>query len=139
MPQWLILSLVTLACWGTYTLFGNKANQIHGENMTMGFEGAAMMLVGLVAMIGARGDFAKVSPRSAIFATVMGLLSAIGVYLQFKAIRLEPAKVGTISLLTGMWPIVTLLVAAMIGQQALTLKSAVGALIVVVGLVVVAF
>jgi uncharacterized membrane protein len=91
-------------------IFGNEATKVHGEKVSMMFEGVAMFVVALLAVVMASGGmsgFSKVTLKSFLFAALMGLMSAAGLYLQLYAMRLAPDKVSVIALITGMWPAVT--------------------------------
>lgn len=136
---YLSLSIVTLLLWGTYALFANRATAVHGEKVTMAFEAAAFAVLALLACGSARSDFGRVTGRSALDAACMGLMSAGGFYLLLKALRLEPTRVGTITLITGLYPIVTVFAAAIAGQQPLTTRSALGALLATCGIVLVSW
>jgi drug/metabolite transporter (DMT)-like permease len=108
--DWKLASLATLALWGSYTIFGNEATKVHGEKVSMMFEGLAMFGVAILVVMMADGgfrDFGQVTVKSFIFAALMGLMSAGGLYLQLYALRLAPEKVSIIALTTGMWPAVT--------------------------------
>jgi drug/metabolite transporter (DMT)-like permease len=136
---YLPLSVITLLLWGTYTLFANRANAVHGEKVTMAFEAAAFALLAILACGSARNDFGRVTGRSAFDAACMGLMSAGGFYLLLRALRLEPTRVGTITLITGLYPVVTVFAAALAGQQPLTPRSTLGALLTATGIVLVSW
>lgn len=136
---YLPLSIVTLLLWGTYALFANRATAIHGEKVTMAFEAAAFAVLAIIACGNARSDFGRVTGRSAFDAACMGLMSAGGFYLLLKALRLEPTRVGTITLITGLYPVVTVFAAAVAGQQPLTARSALGAILAATGIVLVSW
>lgn len=110
--NWRSISYVVLALWGTYILFGNEANKVHGEKVTMLFEGLAMIaVVFFVFATGGTGDFAKVTTKSLAFAVTMGILSAGGLYLQLVAMRMAPGQISVIAMITGMWPVLTVAIA----------------------------
>lgn len=136
---YLPLSIVTLLLWGTYALFANRATAVHGEKVTMAFEAAAFAVLAIIACGSARNDFGRVTGRSAFDAACMGLMSAGGFYLLLKALRLEPTRVGTITLITGLYPIVTVFAAAIAGQQPLTPRTVLGTLLAASGIVLVSW
>lgn len=108
--DWKLASFTTLALWGSYMIFGSKATEIHGEKVSMMFEGVAMFAIALIVIITADGglhDFGKVTLKSFIFAATMGLMSAGGLYIQLYALRIAPSQIPLIALITGMWPAVT--------------------------------
>lgn len=136
---YLPLSIVTLLLWGTYALFANRASAVHGERVTMAFEAAAFAVLAIITCSTARSDFGRMTGRSAFDAACMGLLSAGGFYLLLKALRMEPTRVGTITLITGLYPVVTVFAAAVVGQQPLTGRSALGAILAATGVVLVSW
>lgn len=83
-------------------IFGYKATDVHGERVSMFFEGVAMMAVAIFAIIGHTGDFAKMTFRSGTFGLSMGLMSGIGLYIQLYAMRVGgPEKLPIVTMITG--------------------------------------
>lgn len=134
---WLWLSLGTLGLWGTYALFATRANAVHGELVTMAFEAAAMALIVVVQLPSLAQNIGRMTVRSAFDASAMGLMSAVGFYLLMRAIRIEPTRVGTMALITGLYPVITIVVAAVLGQQQMDAMKWIGAALAVTGLILV--
>lgn len=106
--DWRMASLLVLGLWGSYMIFGAKATEIHGERVSMFTEGLAMFFIGSLAVLGHFGDFAKMTLRSGSFATIMGLMSGLGLFIQLYALRVAPKDAWPIvSMITGSWPVVT--------------------------------
>lgn len=135
--NWLGLSLVTLLLWGTYPIFANRANAVHGEQVTMLIESIVMSAVAVYALSGTRFDMSRVTVKSAVLASIMAAGSAVGFYLFLKAIRLAPSRVSTIALLTGLYPVITVIVASVLGDQVMSPKHWLGAVLATVGLILV--
>ena len=136
--DWRTASFVVLALWGSYMVFGGKATDIHGERVSMFFEGLAMMAVAIFAIAGHTGDFAKMTMRSGWLALTMGLMSAIGLYIQLYAMRVGGlAQLPMIAMITGSWPAITVVLAwAFVGAR-LQPQQWLGVLAVAGGLVLV--
>lgn len=135
--NWIVLSFLTLLLWGTYSVFANRANAVHGEMVTFLFETVAFIVIALVQFGEIRVNIGRVTMKSAIDATIMGAMSAGGFYLFLRALRLEPTRIGTIALITGLWPVITVFVSAGMGQQHLYLKDWIGAALATAGIVLV--
>ena len=108
--NWLSCSLLTLVLWGAYTIFANKANIIHGENVTMVFETIAFIVLTIAVGASSRSDFARITPRSALYASIMGIMSAGGFYFLLLAFRKAPGELTIITLITAMYPVITFLI-----------------------------
>ncbi len=137
--NWLGLSIVTLLLWGTYPLFANRSNAIHGEAVTMAVEALAMLVIALMGLASTRFDVSRVTTKSLTFSSVMAIGSSFGFYLFLKAIRMTPTRVGTIALITGLYPVITIVVAHFAGDQHMTPRHWLGAATAVVGLVLVSW
>ena len=109
--DWRVVSMGPFFMWALYAVFGSLANKAHGENVTMVFEAGAMVLVAGVALIMAGlGDFGRVTTSSMTYAVIMGLMSALGVLVQFYAFRIAPVdQQGTVAMLGGMYPILAVI------------------------------
>lgn len=113
--SWKLASFLALACWGTYGIFAAEAGKLHGEKMNMFFAALSYILVGgLVVFGGGTGDFAKLTARSAGLGMAAGLLSALGVYFLLSALGTAPAQIPFILMIAGMFPVVTVVVSAVI-------------------------
>lgn len=137
--NWLFYSFVVLALWGTYGIFGNEATKIHGEKVSMAFEAGGMALIALFAFAlssGSIGEFSKATGRSIVYASIMGLMSAGGLFLQLYALRLAPKEVGLILFITGMWPVISVITAYFLGSR-YTGRQWCGITLAIVGLVLV--
>lgn len=136
--DWRTASFVVLALWGSYMIFGYKATDVHGERVSMFFEGAAMMAVAIFAIIGHTGDFAKMTFRSGTFGLIMGLMSGIGLYIQLYAMRVGgPEKLPIVTMITGSWPVITVVLSCLFVGTKLQPHQWLGVLAVAGGLALV--
>jgi uncharacterized membrane protein len=135
---WRAASFLTLALWGSYGIFASRANVIHGEKVTMAFEAAAMVLIAIasLAVYGA-SDISKITSASAMHASIMALMSAGGLYIQFYAFRHGGASnMSLIIVITGSFPVITVVLGQLMGIY-LTTHQWIGVAMVSIGLVLV--
>jgi|GEM_PF-1348216 len=112
--NWLFCTIGTLILWGTYTIFANKANLIHGDKITLLFEAAAFVVLALAVSGSSRSDFHRVTIESAVYATIMAIMSAGGFYLLLMAFNKAPERFTMIAFSTAMYPVITVIVASLI-------------------------
>lgn len=140
--DWRVVSIGPLFMWALYVVFGSLANKAHGEKVTMAVEAGAMVLVaGAVLLTAGLGDFRRVTTVSMAHAVIMGLMSALGVLVQFYAFRIAPVdQQGTVAMLGGMYPILAVVlfygmyVAGINGGSALAPRQWLGVVFGVVAL-----
>lgn len=136
--DWRTASLVVLSLWGSYMIFGQKAIGIHGERVTMLFEGVVMFVVGVFAMIGYTSDFGKVTFRSSTFALIMALMSGVGLLIQLYAMRVGGKEnFPIVAMITGSWPAITVVLSCLFVGAKLQPQQWLGVLAVASGLVLV--
>ncbi len=120
--NWLIAALTGLIFWSIYSIFGDRATQIHGEKISMLFETVAfVLLLAFVATQSTNGstgfDFSKMTTRSALFGAVMGITSAAGFYCLLLAFKLGPSQTANIVLITGFYPVLTAVLLSLFGTR----------------------
>ena len=136
--DWRTASFVVLTLWSSYMIFGQKATDIHGERVSMLFEGICMVAISIFAMIGHTSDFTKMTFRSGAFALTMGLMSAAGLYVQLYAMRVGgPEKLPIVTMITGSWPAITVVLACLFVGAKLQPHQWLGVLTVAGGLTLV--
>lgn len=110
--DWRIAAIGPMFMWALYVVFGSLANRAHGEKVSMAFEAGAMMLVsGAVLLFSGFSDFRRMTSISATHAAIMGLMSALGVLLQFYAFRVAPAdQQGTVGMFGGLYPVIAMII-----------------------------
>lgn len=110
--NWKIASVIPMVMWAFYAVFASLASNAQGEKLTMAFEAAAMLLVGVVTLMTANAeDFSRATSLSMAQASAMGLLSAGGVMLQLYAFRIAPVeKQGAVVMISCMFPILAVVI-----------------------------
>lgn len=144
--NWFLCSIVTFFLWGTYTIFANKANAIHGEKVTLVFEMVGFVLLTFLVAGTARKDFLLITTKSACYAAVMAAMSVIGFYLLLLSLRKAPDRLTVITLITSAYAVWTVIVVTAVLKfkpewlpeaKMMTPTQCVGAALVLVGLVLV--
>lgn len=111
--MWVVYSFLTLGLWGVHTIFANKANIVHGPRVTIWFEAIAFLGIAFIAA-SRTAEWSQVTIRSAVYAAMMAALSAGGFYSLLLASRSAPGKILEITLITAMYPLITVLVVTVV-------------------------
>lgn len=117
--NWFIPSLGALLLWGTYQIPCTTAGSIHGEKVNMAFETVGFILLTVIALVSSNAwsDFHKITGKSAVNGAIFALMSAGGFYLMLYALRVAPAKLPIISLISGMFPFVLVIATSFQGTR----------------------
>jgi|SRR3989338_7591684 len=94
--SWFVASVLATILFGVYPVFGNKAGQIHGENMNFVIDGLLMFIGCIILSVIYRQDFQRVTVTSLGYAMIMGL-SSVGFLLMLYAWRIAPDKLSVIN------------------------------------------
>ncbi len=108
--SWLLASFATLFLWAGYSIFGDRATEVHGEKVSLVFEMGALLFLNIVIFLlwGGFKDFHKVTTASFINGALMGLMSSGGLFFLLYSLRVAPAHhFSTIVLVTGLYPVLT--------------------------------
>ncbi len=108
--NWLISSVATMFLWAGYSIFGDRATDVHGEKVSLVFEMGALVVLNLVIFLlwGGLKDFDKVTSSSFVSGALMGLMSSGGLFFMLHALRVAPAHhFSSIVLITGLYPVLT--------------------------------
>jgi drug/metabolite transporter (DMT)-like permease len=109
--NWLLSSIGALILWGLYSIFGDKATQVHGERISFLFEASAMVILAVTVFLlwGNFQEFKKITAFSAMNASVMAFMTSGAAFLVLLAFRLAPNThtIPQIVLIAGFYPVVT--------------------------------
>ena len=116
--DWKVASVIPMVMWAFYAVFASLASNAQGEKLTMVFESAAMLLVGVVVlMTTTAADFSRATSLSMAQASAMGLLSAGGIVLQLYAFRVAPIdKQGAVVMISCMFPVLSVVIFHMMSK-----------------------
>ena len=130
--KWFWWMIFCLACWGPYALFSKLgSNEISAYGMQFLFTLGSIPVV-LVVLARKRFKLEK-NRKGIIYGLVAGVLSAVGSIGFFAAFR-SGGNASVITTATGMYPVVTVLVALLFLHERLTRTQVVG-----LGFAIVAF
>lgn len=121
---WLWYAIFCLLCWGPYAIF-SKLGSSEIPALTMQFLftlGGVPIAFGVLA---ARRFSLEPSPRGIVYSLIVGLLSAIGGTALFAAYGTGASTV-VITVVTGLYPLVTVLLAVAFLRERLTKRQSIG-------------
>lgn len=139
--SWLILSLGALATWGVWGVFGKIASgYLDGRSLFFYQLVTGLVVVAVAfAVTGFRpqwhGPDGAVSPGIK-WAVATGMVSALGQILYFSA--LGKGKASIVVLMTGLYPVVTVLLAFLVLKEAITWTQGAGIALAVVSMTLLA-
>lgn len=111
--NWVYPSIGALILWGLYSIFGDRATQVHGERITFLFEAAGMTIMALAIFFfwGNLDEFKKVTYGSFLNASIMAIMTSAAAFLVLLAFRVSsnPNHVPQIVLIAGFYPVLTAL------------------------------
>jgi uncharacterized membrane protein len=121
---WFWWLLFCLACWGPYALLSKLgSNEISAGGMQFLFTLGSIPVV--LAVLAKRGFKLEKSRKGIIYGLTAGLFSAAGSVGFFAAFR-SGGNASVITTATGMYPVVTVLVALVFLRERLTWVQVVG-------------
>lgn len=94
--NWILAMILCFVLWSTYAVPGNFAEKTHGVSVNMLFETLAFIGVAILLSGKILEGLPKVTPTSALLASLMGLGSAVGFYFFLTALSLAPNTKGIV-------------------------------------------
>lgn len=138
MESWFVLSLGALATWGVWGIFGKIASgYMDGRSLFFYQLITGIIVIAITfAVTGFRPQF--YGPDGQIneglkWAIATGVVSALGQILYFMA--LGKGKASIVVLMTGLYPVVTIVLAFLILRETITLTQGAGILLAVTSMV----
>ena len=108
--KWLAGAFIALFCWGLWAFFPKLAVRHISNISSLFYESVGVMIIGAAALAWA-GKNLQSDPRGAVPAILTGIFGGIGLYFYFAAARQGP--IAVVSALTALYPVVTVLLAAL--------------------------
>lgn len=137
--SWLALSLGALATWGVWGVFGKIASGYLDGRSLFFYQLATGLVVVFIAfaITGFRPQLMAVPPATGInpgikWAIATGVVSALGQILYFSA--LGKGKASIVVLMTGLYPVVTILLAFFILKETITWTQGAGIFLAIVSM-----
>jgi len=123
--DWFLLSLLALLSWGMWGIFAKLALNHVGplSAYIYGIAGSVVVSIAVFAFMGFRAD---VHPAGMIFAALAGAMGTTGLVFFFFATK--RGSVSVVVTMTALYPIVTILLSALLLREHITIKQAAGLL-----------
>lgn len=135
MPAWLLSSLATLFLWGLWTFLPKVATGYLNAQSTMVYQAAGSLPVILVLLAWLRFR-PGLDGRGVAAALVAGVVGTLGTLLFVYAI--SKGKAAIVVPLTALYPIVTVLLSALVLHESITLRQGVGVLLALAAMLLLA-
>ncbi len=129
MERWLAGAFIALFCWGLWAFLPKLAVRHISPLSSLFYESVGVALIGLVALLLA-GNGLQSDPRGAGPAVLTGIFGGIGLYFYFAAARQGP--IAVVSALTALYPVVTVVLAALFLGERLCWTQILGIILAVV-------
>jgi transporter family protein len=123
MSSWLAASLAALVCFGLWGFFPKLAVAYLDPRSALVYQTLGSLLVGLVVLASLRFSPAF-HPKGLLFAFLTGVAGVTGT-LCFLAAA-ERGKISLVVSLTGLYPLITILLAAIFLKETLTARHLLG-------------
>ncbi len=123
MPSWLILTLMATFIFGFWGYFPKLATHYLEPRTTLMYQNVGTLLSSIVLFAVLKVRF-TVNPRGILFAVLTGVAGTVGTL--FMLMALSKGKVSVVVPLTAMYPVVTVLLAALTLKEPVTIKQVIG-------------
>ena len=132
MRVWLLYSIAALAAWGLWGFWGKLGSRslTPGHLLVLTYTGI-VLIYPLVLALYARGLSMNWTVPDNYYALASGLVCGIGFPLFYLA--LTRGQVSRVVVITATYPVVTVLLAALLLHEPLTLKSGLGTALAIAG------
>ena len=127
MQLWFVLSSLALIFWGLWGFFSKLTTVYLNPRSAFLYELLGSLIIGLVVLL--IGFRPEVHPRGIALGIVTGLMLGLGHLLFFLAA--SKGKISLVVMMTALYPAITILLAFVILQEAITLKQGLGMLFTV--------
>ncbi len=126
--KWLAGAFVALFCWGLWAFLPKLAVRHISPMSSLFYESVGVVVVGVVALVAA-GSNLESDVRGTIPAVLTGIFGGIGLYFYFAAAKQGP--IAVVSALTALYPVVTVILAAMFLGERLCWQQVAGIILAV--------
>lgn len=129
--NWFIYALITLLLWGFWGFFYKVAGEYvpYRSVLFYGIIGATIANILILAFLG----LPEASAVDAKYALLGGAIGAIGAI--FFVLAVENGKIAVVTPVTALYPIVTILLAFVVLNEAITLQKAAGIVFAIAAMV----
>lgn len=135
MDTWLIATFLALIIYGFWGFFPKIAVTYINPQSALIYEVAGATLIGLLTLylVGFRPD---TNPKGVLFAILTGVAGMLGTLLYFFAA--SKGKISVVVSMTALYPLITILLAAVFLKEPVTMKQILGMFFALVAIVLLA-
>lgn len=132
MQHWLIFSLAGMGVWGAWGFLTKLSSQHISPRAILLFQevGALVVVLAVASSVGFKPDL---HAKGTGFAVLAGSLSLLGALLFIYAVR--DGKLSVVVPITALYPIVTILLSALVLKEAITFQQGLGILLGVIAII----
>lgn len=131
-PDWFIFALLALVLYGLWAFFPKLAGNYINSKSFIIFETLGVVIVGIIFLF-ATGFQPEFHTKGIIFAILTGLAGTIGTFVFFLGIT--RGKASVVVTMTALYPIVTIMLAAILLREPITIKQGLGIIFALVAMV----
>ena len=123
MMNWLTPALIAFVLWGVWAFLPKIATQYINPSSVIVFEVIGTLIVGLIALLSM--DFKlQTQPQGILLAIIIGALGLGGSFAYVYAV--SKGQVGIVSIVTALYPLLTILLAYFVLHEPITIKQGIG-------------
>jgi transporter family protein len=128
MNYWFLSAMIALIIYGFWGFFPKLAVMYVRPQSALVYEVAGAMVVGLIflARLGFRPD---IHPKGILYGVLTGVFGMVGTLFYFAAAR--EGKISVVVSMTALYPLITILLAAIVLREPITLKQGFGMVLAV--------
>ena len=132
MDNWFLSALLALVIYGFWGFFPKIAVQYINPQSAIIYQAAGAVFVGLVAvfMMQFKPD---VHPKGILFAFLTGVAGTLGTLFYFAAA--SRGKISVVASMTALYPVITIVLAAILLKEPITIRQIVGMLFALAAIV----
>jgi transporter family protein len=132
MENWLLTALISLVIYGFWGFFPKLAVSYINPQSALVYEIAGAAAVGLLVLSLIQFQ-PETHPKGILFAVLTGVAGMVGTFFYFAAAR--SGKIAVVVSITALYPLFTILYAALFLREPITLKQFAGMILALIAIV----
>jgi hypothetical protein len=116
MPKYRLLAFVSSVCCGVLPILGAMSGTVHGPAINIGLCTVGYVILSLIIGKEIAGSAVHITKESLIAGSLMAVLGNGGYYAYLTAFKMSPQSKNEIALITGAFPLVTILLTFCVGK-----------------------
>ncbi|MBN1666614.1 MAG: EamA family transporter [Anaerolineales bacterium] len=133
--HWLSLSLFTMLIFGFWGFFPKLATRYISPQSAFVYQALGSLVTALLALL-FLGFRPEIQPRGMLFAFLTGVAGIAGGLLYLFAV--QHGRIGVVVTLTALYPVITILLAAIFLHEPISLRQGLGMLFAVIAIALIA-